>query len=292
MPLAAHARTLALARYLRAAAPSSYVRRGGRLPRQQQPDAIRREYYEALSPIVRKQTKHLADARKELLSLLIEERREQGKMDAGDRARRAKVIVERAGRAAADAFRPTELEDVAAKFGRATSKFQREQLNRQAVQAIAIPLVTIEKPITDLIPGFVKRNVSLVKTVADTYQSRMAKEVSKAFETGMTAETLARRLVGIDDMSDRDAMRIARDQIGKLNADFNQARQESIGVESFIWRTMNDNRVRDSHEDLDGQEFQWDALPTGDDGEEISPGSEIMCRCYAEPVFRNIIEGL
>jgi SPP1 gp7 family putative phage head morphogenesis protein len=96
-----------------------------------------------------------------------------------------------------------------------------------------------------------------------------------------------------DGMAERDALRIARDQIGKLNAQFNEERQTQLGVTQFVWRTANDSRVRDSHAHLEGEVFNWSDPPTDDEtGETIIPGSAVQCRCYGEPVFDQILEGL
>ncbi|MCC7305332.1 MAG: hypothetical protein IT558_03625 [Alphaproteobacteria bacterium] len=43
-----------------------------------------------------------------------------------------------------------------------------------------------------------------------------------------------------------------------------------------VWRTVGDNRVRESHRDLEGTIRSWQDDP--------DPGEEINCRCWAEPV--------
>ena len=44
----------------------------------------------------------------------------------------------------------------------------------------------------------------------------------------------------------------------------------------YIWRTMDDDKVRESHSERDDEVFDWD------DEEDIKPGEEYNCRCYAE----------
>ncbi len=109
----------------------------------------------------------------------------------------------------------------------------------------------------------------------------------EAFEQGTHPNDLAEMFEERDGMTERDARRIARDQIGKLNADFNEARQTDLGVVSYFWRTMNDNRVRHDHRDRDGREYRWSNPP-----EDGHPGRPINCRCYAEPNFAPVLEGL
>ncbi len=280
------ARTVSVLRFLRAAGP---LPRRRRIPRQQQPDLIRAEYYKALLPWIRQAQDAFATVKAEILRLLIDERRVQGKFDIAHKES-AKHLIRGAAARTADAFRPTALHDVAARFARRTSEFQREQLDRQVRAAISIPLSTIEKPVRDLIPLFAKQNAELVKTVQDRYFDRLASDVEESFATGMHPDTLAQRFVDVDGMAENDARRLARDQIGKLNAQFNEERQTALGIKAYFWRTARDNRVRDEHAELEGQRFEWDDPPdAGTDGEPANPGEAIQCRCYAEPDFSGIL---
>jgi SPP1 gp7 family putative phage head morphogenesis protein len=277
-------RTVAIARLLHSI--GGVRRRGGRMPRQRQPDAIRLEYFNALRPHVEAATSRIAaHIVPEILRLLADERRAQGRQDAGDRDARAKELIARAGKRAADALSPTALHAVAERFGRRTSEFQRGELDKQVRQAIGVPFASIEKPTRDLIPMFARSNVELIKTVPERYFDRMARDVRQAFESGMHPETLAQRFVELDDIAENDARRIARDQIGKLNAQFNQERQESLGVTGYTWRGAQDSRERDEHVEREGDHFEWDDPP-----EDGHPGEPIQCRCFAEPDLSGILE--
>jgi murein DD-endopeptidase MepM/ murein hydrolase activator NlpD len=48
----------------------------------------------------------------------------------------------------------------------------------------------------------------------------------------------------------------------------------------FIWRTMEDSKVRSSHQELDGKVFDWES-------QSQKPGEEYGCRCYAEFVGKH-----
>jgi SPP1 gp7 family putative phage head morphogenesis protein len=80
---------------------------------------------------------------------------------------------------------------------------------------------------------------------------------------------------------------IARDQVGKFYGQLAQLRQEELGIESYTWRTVGDERVRDPwHTSLDGKVFRWDDPPvTNRRGERNHPGGDIQCRCTAEPII-------
>ena len=71
-----------------------------------------------------------------------------------------------------------------------------------------------------------------------------------------------------------------RNEVGTLNTQIARARHEAAGVESFIWRTMGDVRVRPLHRSIEGQTFTWaNGHPT-----EVRPGEPDLCRCHAEAV--------
>jgi SPP1 gp7 family putative phage head morphogenesis protein len=98
-------------------------------------------------------------------------------------------------------------------------------------------------------------------------------------------------------ISERHATLIARDQIGKLQGQVTQATQQAAGVVSYVWRTVDDERVRGrpggrypkanpSHWALDGLTFQWDHPPVcGPGSQRGHPGHAILCRCFASPIL-------
>ena len=65
--------------------------------------------------------------------------------------------------------------------------------------------------------------------------------------------------------------------------ELNTYRNKQAGAGSYIWQTMEDDRVRPAHQDLDGKQFDYDDPNGGDDGQ--LPGQPINCRCVATPVF-------
>ena len=80
--------------------------------------------------------------------------------------------------------------------------------------------------------------------------------------------------------SQRKARIIARDQTHKLNSLLTRLRNEQLGVDAYIWRTMRDDRVRKAHADREGKVFRWQDPPP--DGH---PGYPINCRCHSEAVL-------
>lgn len=274
---------IALIRVLRAFGP---LRPPRQIPRQKQPDGIRADYYRAILPFVETADAAFAAVKPKVIELLRQERRMQGHADASNKEQAKKLIAEAAARASA-AWRPSEIADAAKRYARRTSDFNKEQLGRQVQAAFSVPLSALEPQVTVRIEEFAAINVDLITSVSGRYFDRIRQDVEEAFDSGEHPDTLADTLEERTGMSENDARRIARDQIGKLNANLNQDRQERMGVTGYTWRTMQDERVREEHAILEGEHFEWDDPP-----EDGHPGEAIQCRCYAEPDFEPLLEGL
>ncbi len=171
----------------------------------------------------------------------------------------------------------------------------RLQLDAQIRAAVGVSLAQVEKPITSSLPKWTRENVDLIVTIPDRYFKRLERDVVRGIDEGQHPKTFAKQIEADFGSSESDAARIARDQIGKLNADFNQERQRSLGITSYIWRTGNDNRVRDNHFELEGTHHEWGDPPMGggtNEDEAGDPGEGIQCRCYSEPDFDVLIASL
>jgi SPP1 gp7 family putative phage head morphogenesis protein len=103
---------------------------------------------------------------------------------------------------------------------------------------------------------------------------------SPEWTIGKRWEDLRDALIDKGDISERHAELIARDQTLKLNGAINQSRQQAAGVDSYVWSTSGDERVRDEHAELDGETFSWASPPPPG-----HPGEDFQCRCIAIPVI-------
>lgn len=79
---------------------------------------------------------------------------------------------------------------------------------------------------------------------------------------------------------------IARTEVSRTSSLLTEVRAKHVGSTHYIWRTMKDADVRESHRHLDGQVFSWDDPPvTGTNGERSAPGAIYNCRCYPEVIL-------
>lgn len=258
-------------------------RRVGRVPKPVPPHAIESDYAKRLVGIVHATKPPVAALLRELPHLL-ESAQADRRHDVGEMSR-MRAAFEAARTALHHATNIGVLEALSRRYAITTSAFQRAQCARQMRAAIGIDIATNDRGVPAMIEHFVGENVSLIKSLGEKSLGDIEKVVSRAFTTGQRADEVASDVEDRYGVHERHARLIARDQIGKLNGQINAARQQELGVTSFVWRTAGDERVRPEHADLDGEEFRYDDPPS-----EGLPGEPICCRCYAEPVFGPLLD--
>ncbi|GHU91253.1 hypothetical protein FACS1894202_12370 [Clostridia bacterium] len=156
---------------------------------------------------------------------------------------------------------------------------------------------------------WVQQNVNLIKKMPADTLGNMRQIILRGYTSGATNKTITEQVMNLnprdfgfkpemtleaynDAMGEylkakRHAQFIARDQMAKLNADITQQQQTDAGVSEYVWRTVGDGRVRDSHKHLNNKRFRYDDPPVVDDetGRRANPGEDYQCRCVALPVF-------
>ena len=148
------------------------------------------------------------------------------------------------------------------------------------------------------IVSFASEGVDLISTVGADLLDSVDVVLAHAVRDGLRYTQIRDLVEARTGISTRHAELIARDQIGKLNGKIVQDTQAAAGVESYTWRTANDQRVRGNpagpyaksrqdHWGLRGTVHRWDKPPrrAGPYGEPAHPGESIQCRCYAEAIL-------
>jgi SPP1 gp7 family putative phage head morphogenesis protein len=277
-------------------------RRGAPLPRPIHPDHIRRDYAAALLRV-------LAPAR----AIISEELGKSGLVIAPTRELRADVAqaaaidginalrmdagaddaqrsARRVRRRLESSVSTAQVEKLAHHYGHAVDSHQRAQLGRQLHAALGVDIShSLGGDTSRAMAAFAAQNAALITSIPRHLADDVERLTLHAVQTGRRASDLAADLEDRLGLADTRAMLIARDQIGKLHADIDQARQQAMGVTRFIWRTMNDERVRPEHADLEGETFSYDDPPDLEDGPAL-PGDPPLCRCYAEPVLDDLVD--
>ena len=134
-----------------------------------------------------------------------------------------------------------------------------------------------------ILSNFIYYNTVLIQNITNEVQLKVFEEVRKDPE-GL--EPLAKRIKDATGFSDYRARLIARDQTSKLNAKVSELRHKAAGFTKYVWTTAGDERVRDEHVFLDGNEYEYGAVTDEEEG--LPPGEPIQCRCIAEPIFEEL----
>lgn len=127
------------------------------------------------------------------------------------------------------------------------------------------------------------RNAQLIRGLADDVQRRIAETVTRSLTQGGTARDLRAELQSTFGIEGRRAELIARNESANLTSQLNQYRQTEAGIQEYVWRTSQDERVREEHAALEGTTHRWDQ-PGPDDGQHA--GEPVNCRCTAQAVIR------
>lgn len=128
--------------------------------------------------------------------------------------------------------------------------------------------------------SFIRENVRRVTTLPEEFFNDVEDIVNRGFRQGRGAEWMTDEIAKRFEITRNKAALIADDQTNKLNGQLTRARQTSLGITRYRWRTRRDDRVRPTHAAREGRIFSWDNPPS--DGH---PGEPIRCRCDAEPVL-------
>ncbi len=137
---------------------------------------------------------------------------------------------------------------------------------------------------------WIEENVSLISSIPEDTLEKMKDIVYDGFTNGKTTTRIVKEMQRAYGVSRRRAELIARDQTAKLNGQIQKAQQQDAGITEYVWSTTGDERVRRSHQELNGKKFSWDDPPENSDGRKCHPGQDFQCRCIGRPVFnQNIV---
>lgn len=175
------------------------------------------------------------------------------------------------------------IEDMLLRYGRRINDKNRESFRRQFKALLGLDIIAFTPNGDEILKGYVVDNVNLIKTIQAEKFAKVRAIVTRGWRQGIRWDEIADQVEHDFSLDRFKAVRIARDQVGKLNGEFSRDRQKAAGVEKFTWRTSQDGRVRSAHAALEGKVFEW---AKGHQTEGI-PGQPIQCRCHAEPVLED-----
>ena len=193
------------------------------------------------------------------------------------------------------------------------SEFNRRELNAFKKIAIGEAFAEDEPWLKNVLDEWSREQVTLITKATQDMLDTVARRIRDGVKVGKSAKEVT-ALINADlpGISYRRARIIARDQTAKLNSSLTQGRMTDAGLETYVWDTAQDERVRGdpgglypkalpSHFVMQGKICRWDDptvwLENGEwvkragDAPYFHPGMAIMCRCVAVPNW-NELEGV
>ncbi|MEK8128677.1 phage minor head protein [Paenibacillus filicis] len=139
----------------------------------------------------------------------------------------------------------------------------------------------------------IERNAALIKSLpldaAKQVNEKILSDTLKGIRASSVAEQIRKMFPGV---AATKASLIARTETSKTATALTEARCQALGLDWYVWRTSEDQRVRDSHNLMSIVLCRWSDPPNPEalDGESRTfghyhPGGIFNCRCYAEPVI-------
>ncbi len=128
-----------------------------------------------------------------------------------------------------------------------------------------------------LLDSFVEEHQKLIKSVRQEHLDKIALTIKRGIREGRLEKDIPKEIRSVTDISKRRSRLIARNAPLQYSGAITKHHQMSAGIKQYRWQTSHDERVRESHRELDGKVFNWSRPGP-------YPRSEVNCRCDAVPV--------
>jgi SPP1 gp7 family putative phage head morphogenesis protein len=150
----------------------------------------------------------------------------------------------------------------------------------------------------DMLKSWAEDNYTLITSNAKKYITQINVLTEQAIVNGLSPKTLKEQIKkATESLSDKHCKLLARDQMGKLNGQISQAQSQELGLELYVWSTSMDDRVRESHQLMEGLLCRYDdaTVCSYDNGKtwvdrpsgavQLHPGQDIQCRCVGSAFY-------
>lgn len=119
-----------------------------------------------------------------------------------------------------------------------------------------------------------------IKTLRDDTFQKFTNNTLFAMTQGESLDTIVGQFDDVVSDRKNHAKFLARNQVQNYNSVTTKIRAQNLGITKAVWETSGDERVRPSHADRDGKEFDLaEGCFSSLDGEYLLPGTDYNCRC-------------
>lgn len=157
----------------------------------------------------------------------------------------------------------------------------REFVNatRSAVGVDVSPYVLLSE-IQSKLEDSLREGVGRLRSLDSETRRRVEAMVFRAFADRWTKKRLVDELAAMTESTKKRARLRARDFASTIQSVLDEYRYTQFGLDSYVWRTMGDERVRSLHEVREGRVYAWSTPPH--DGHAGRPPG---CRCRPEALL-------
>lgn len=203
-------------------------------------------------------------------------------------------------------------EQIAENWVGKVNRYNREKFMSQMRQTLGIDIgAIVDEAMKDDLDIMVLEAASYIKSIPDYLVGHVADRVVQHFKGIPMPEnrTLRQQIKEEFKISDGRAKVLARDQTAKMNTAVTAIRQQNLGIDCYIWKTVEDNAVvgkpgglypkptklHRNHYIMNGLLCKWDDANVYSDDQGKTwkqrtaemphnhPGDDIMCRCRPAP---------
>ena len=179
-------------------------------------------------------------------------------------------------------FDAKRLDKMVNKYTGKVNRRNQSEFYRRASNAIGISREELEatEGLTFQINAYQAETQQWVKKMRDDTLQQWTSNTLRQMAEG---KGLPEILSQFDDMVEQrkgHAKMVARTQISTFNSLTTKARAQNLGITTAVWVTSRDERVRPSHANRAGKEFELsEGLFDSSDGKTLLPGTDFQCRC-------------
>lgn len=206
----------------------------------------------------------------------------------------------------------TTAEQIAEEWVGKVNSYNREKFMSQMRKTLGIDIgAIVDEAMKDDLEVMVLESANYIKSIPDYLVGHVADRVVQHFKGIPMPEnrTLRQQIKEEFKVSDGRAKVLARDQTAKMNTSISAIRQVNLGIECYVWKTVEDERVvgkpgglypkgtklHKNHYIMQGMLCKWaDPNVYSDDKGKTwkprtaqmphnHPGEDIMCRCRPAP---------
>lgn len=137
----------------------------------------------------------------------------------------------------------------------------------------------------------IRENSELIKTFPSDISVHLNRYIAEEGLKGWRSEDILVDLMKKFPNTAKSRLKlIARTEVSKTQTAFTQARATALGANWYIWRTSEDERVRGSHNKMNGVLVNWKDPPSPEtlagmkSYGKYHAGDIFNCRCYPDPI--------